>query len=142
MKKAKFMNKNSIHQHERRGAVSVEVAMCLPILFLFTFFAFEFSRVTFLRRAMDEAAYSAAREIKVPGATAAEAIAKVDEILNTVGANSYTVTVTPTTITDNTEYVTVSITAAIQNNIVLTSQFFKGRSLTASAKLKTERFRN
>jgi Flp pilus assembly protein TadG len=139
---ARSINKNSIHQHKRRAAVSVEVAMCLPILFLFTFFAFEFSRVTFLRRAMDEAAYTAAREIKVPGATTAEAIAKVDEILQTVGANSYTVTVTPTTITDNTEFVTVSITAMIQDNVVLTSQFFQGRSLTASAKLKTERFRN
>ncbi len=136
------MNMNPLYQQHRHGVVSVEVALCLPILFLFTFFTFEFSRVTFLRRAMDEAAYEAAREVKVPGATAAEAIAKVDEILATVGAGTYTVTVTPTTITNNTDHVTVSITAPIQNNIVLTSQFFKNRSLTASAKLKTERFRN
>ncbi|MEZ6096623.1 MAG: TadE/TadG family type IV pilus assembly protein [Pirellulaceae bacterium] len=126
----------------RRGAVTVEMALCLPVLFLVLFFSFEISRAYFVRQTLDDAAFAACRTIKVPGATIAEAEAVVQTVLDQVGVKNYTTTITPSTITDATNSVTVTISAPMDQNMSLTTPFFKNKSLTATSTLKTERYRN
>src|SRR5437667_11175205 len=84
----------------RRGATAVEFAIVAPIFFLFLMAAFEFGWLNVLRHTADNAAYEAARAAMVPGATAADAIAKANSILNIVRARNVSVTVTPSVITD------------------------------------------
>src|SRR3954462_9404815 len=110
-------------QPVRRGVALVEFALTVPILFLFVLAAFEFGWLNVLRHTADNAAYEAARAAMVPGATAAEAIAKANSILHVVGARQATVTVTPTSITNETEQVTVAIDIPMKFNGLIVPRF-------------------
>src|SRR5262249_40947573 len=74
--------------NRRRGATVVEFAITLPIFFLFLLAAFEFGWTNVVRHTADNAAYEAARQAMVPGATAQEAITKANAVLSTIGAHS------------------------------------------------------
>ncbi len=79
----------------RRGATAVEFAITAPVFFLFLLAAFEFGWLNVMRHTADNAAYEAARAAMVPGATAAEATAKANTILQIVGARGAKVSITP-----------------------------------------------
>ncbi len=53
--------------------MTVEFAICFPLLLLFFFAAFEFCRANMIRQTADNAAYEGARRAIVPGATAEDA---------------------------------------------------------------------
>src|SRR5687768_11826126 len=93
----------------RRGATAVEFALTAPIFFVFLLGAFEFGWFDVIRHTADHAAYEAARIAMVPGATAAEAKAKADSVLGIVGTRAATVTITPATLTPETDQITVTI---------------------------------
>src|SRR5262245_32680471 len=107
----------------RTGAVAVEFAITAPIFLLFLLAAFEFGWLNVMRHTADNAAYEAARTAIVPGATAAEALAKANSILNVVGARGVTVNITPTTITNSTASVTVAVDLPMSNNGLITPRF-------------------
>ncbi len=125
----------------RGGVVTVEMAICLPLLLTFTLIMLEFSRVHMLRQCVSEAAYQAARAIKVPGATASEATPAVTAILGAVGAQNFTVQVQPSTITAGTEFVSVTVTLPFAGNSWASPIFFQNGQISGVANLKTERFR-
>ena len=124
---------------QRRGATVTEFALAAPIFFLFLLAAFEFGWMNVLRHTADNAAYEAARTVMVPGATAAEAEAKADNLLKIVGARNANVTVTPATITPDTDKVTVSIDIPMKNNGLILPRFTKTETLRSSSTLRTER---
>ncbi len=76
---------------QRRAAVTVEMAVTLPVLFLFFFSQFELVRLNNIRNSVYFAAYEGAREGLIPGATAADVNGKVNHILSSVGAVNGTV---------------------------------------------------
>lgn len=127
---------------QRSGVVTVEVAICIPVLFLFVFFSMEISRAYFLRHAVDNAAYEACRVIKVPGATHSEGMAVVDQIMDACGLTGYQVTISPNVIDETTDNVSVTVSIPFGENMSLTTAFFQGKVLTATSRLKTERYRN
>lgn len=127
--------------NRRLGVVTVEMAICLPLLLTFILIMMEFSRIYMLRQSVNEAAYQAARAIKVPGATASEATPAAETILNAVGAQNYTVQVSPATITAGTEYVSVTVNVPFSGNSWASPIFFQNGQLSGVANLKTERFR-
>lgn len=51
----------------RKGVVTVELAMVLPIIFLFFFLALELASINFARQTLGYAAYEAARKSSIPG---------------------------------------------------------------------------
>jgi hypothetical protein len=75
----------------------------------------------------------------VPGATAAEATAKAQSILDVVGTRGARITITPRTITDDTDQVTVAIDVPVSSNALVVPRFTGGRSLRSSSTLRTER---
>src|SRR3954452_2358003 len=89
--------------HLRTGAVAVEFALTAPIFFVFLLAAFEFGWLNVIRHTADNAAYEAARTIIVPGATADEAIAKAQGLLNVVGARGAKIDITPANVTNATK---------------------------------------
>jgi Flp pilus assembly protein TadG len=123
----------------RRGATVVEFAITLPVFFLFLMAAFEFGWLNVMRHTADNAAYEAARHVMVPGATAAEATAKAQSILDVVGTRGARITITPRTITDDTDQVTVAIDVPVSRNALVVPRFTGGRSLRSSSTLRTER---
>src|SRR5215211_3849153 len=107
----------------RKGAVAVEFAITAPIFFLFLLAAFEFGWLNVIRHTADNAAYEAARAVMVPGATAAEATAKANSILNVVGARAAKINITPSNITNATTKVTVAIDVPMKSNGLITPRF-------------------
>jgi Flp pilus assembly protein TadG len=126
-------------RHSRRGATLVEFALTVPIFLLFLMAAFEFGWMNVLRHTADNAAYEAARTAMVPGATAAEAVAKATNLLSVVGARGASVTVTPSILTSATDQVTVDIAIPMNRNGLVVPRFAKGKSIRASSTLRTER---
>jgi Flp pilus assembly protein TadG len=101
---------------QRRGAVLVEFAITLPILLAFFGFFWEFARAEQIRQTTATAAYEGARQGIVEGGSASDARSKAQEILDAVGIRSATITVTPSTITDETTSVQVSVTVPVASN--------------------------
>lgn len=123
----------------RSGATAVEFALVLPILMLFVFGALEFSRANMLRNTIENAAFEGARQGITPGATASEAQAAAQALLDTLHVNDSTVTVSPATIDASTESVTVTVTAPMSlANHYVTPKYFLGKTLSVSITLPTE----
>ena len=123
----------------RRGATAVEFAITAPVFFLFLLAAFEFGWLNVMRHTAENAAYEAARNAMVPGATAAEATAKANSILKIVGARGTKVTVTPSVITESTKEVTVAIDLPMNRNALIVPRFTKKSTIHAESTLRTER---
>ena len=123
----------------RRGATIAEFAITAPIFLLFLMGAFEFGWLNVMRHTADNAAYEAARHAIVPGATAAEAIARAKSILNAVGTRGAKVTVSPTTITSSTPQVSVTVEIPVSSNAIIVPKFTGGKTLRSTSTLRTER---
>jgi Flp pilus assembly protein TadG len=131
--------KRTCRRAGRRGAAAVEFALTAPIFFAFLLAAFEFGWMNVIRHTADNAAYEAARTAMVPGATAAEARDTANAILNIVGARGASVTITPSTLSPETEEVTVQVDVPMDSNGLIVPRFTKNKTLTSSSTLRTER---
>jgi len=123
----------------RRGVTTVEFALVLPMLLLIVFGAFEFSRANMLRNSIENAAFEGVRRGIIPGATASEAQTAAQDLLDILRINDSAITISPATIDDNTESVTVTVSApmTMANHYVM-PKFFLGKTLTASITLPCE----
>lgn len=85
----------------RRGAVSVEFALVLPIVFAFALGMVEYMNAEYIRQGVAEAAYEGARQGIVRGATTGEVQSATERKLRMLGLNRFTVraTMTDTTVT-------------------------------------------
>lgn len=122
----------------RHGAVVVEFAVTAPVLFLTFFGMVEFGRFNLIRHGIDTAAYEGARCGIVPGATSDDVRAKAEEILHAVSAVETTVTVEPSTITPQTEQVTVSVEVSLSHNGWVIPKFFQQATLSRSCTIARE----
>jgi Flp pilus assembly protein TadG len=123
----------------RRGATAVEFALTAPVFFLFLLAAFEFGWLNVIRHTADNAAYEAARTAMVPGATAAEATTKANNLLGIVGARAATITVTPPVLTPETDQVTVDIDIPMNQNGLIVPRFTSATTIHSTSTLRTER---
>src|SRR5689334_5559129 len=98
----------------RRGATTVEVALILPVLLLFVFASFEFSRLNMLKHLAGAAAYEGAREGIIIGATADDVTTRVNAILASGGVYDAEITTTPNTLSVSTTEVTVQVTIPVE----------------------------
>lgn len=122
-----------------RGAAAVEFAITAPVFFLFLLAAFEFGWLNVLRHTADNAAYEGARAAMVPGATAADATAKANNILNIVGTRGAKVTIKPATLTTTTTEVTVAVDVPMTKNGLIVPRFTSKKTLHSESTLRTER---
>ena len=132
---SKTISKNS----KRDGAVTVEMALCLPVLFLLLFGCLEMAGANMLRHATESAAYEGARIGILPGATDAGVQQAVDHILTTIGAEGSTVEILPQVRTPETESIQVNVSVPYSTNALI-APFFMSDDLTfrASCTLRRE----
>lgn len=117
----------------------VEMALVAPVFMMICFAGLEFARICTIRNAANNAAYQAARQIIVPGATAQKAEDEAARLLNVLGVTVYTMNVTPTVIDASTERVTVSIDIPAKDNGWMSAMFVQNLTLKAGSTLFTER---
>lgn len=143
-----MLTRRSRRKHDRRGGAAVEFAFVAPAVFLLTFAAFEFMRVSLLQSAADVASYEAARAVMVPGAKKHEAVAEAEKYLNYLGSRNKTIHVEPTDaqgnvqdeINDFTSRIHVCITIPIRSNVLLLSRFFGARDIESNTTLTYESY--
>ncbi len=123
-------------RRRRRGATAVEFAITAPILLLFVFASFEFSRVMMLRNTVENAACEGARRGIVPGATALACEQSAQQLLDIVGVDNATVDAAPDPILPDSEEVTVDVTVPLDaSNGYLLPKYFLGREIHATITL-------
>jgi Flp pilus assembly protein TadG len=118
--------------------VTVETALCLPILFLLIFALLEFSRVNEIRHSIHDAAYEAARRGLAAGATVADVQNRARSFLQASWISNASVTVAPDPITQATAQVTVTISVPLNANGWGPSRFFLNRTLTSTITLNRD----
>ncbi|WP_430454590.1 TadE/TadG family type IV pilus assembly protein [Rhodopirellula europaea] len=122
----------------RQGAVAVEFAIVVPLLFLFFFAGFEFMRVAMVRHTVDNAVYEGARVGIIPGGTNAEIQAEATRILGTIGIDDFTLEVEPANITDATQDITVRVTVPLDRNTYVPADYFLGKELQRELTMRRE----
>lgn len=129
---------NRKNRKKRKGAVAVEMAFTLPLLFFIVFTSIEFGRMNVIRHTVDNAAYEAARRAIVPGATAQDADDVARSIMRTCGARGVVVAVNPTALNLDTEEVTVTVSVEANENGFLAPRFFDGETMIGRSTLRRE----
>lgn len=108
------MRKRGSKTASRRGATTVEFAICLPILFSVLFGLLEFARVTQLQQAARLAAFEGARAGVSLNASTTDVKSAVNKVMSAVSISSFTTTITPETLAYTSP--TVSVTVALSPN--------------------------
>ena len=127
-------------RNRRRGATAVEFAITAPVVFLFFFAAYEFSRANMVRHTIEIAAYEGARRGIVPGATAADVSTRVNAVLAPSGMGGAIVSLTPSVIDRSTREVTVNVEVPLDGNGWILPRFVGGLSLESASTLAREGF--
>ncbi len=122
----------------RSGATLVEMAMCMPILFLILFGCYEFARANMMRHAVQAASYEGARTGITPGATVADVQSSVQFVMSTVGINNFDVVVSPSPIALRSEKVNVSVSVRMRDNTALPLLFNHNTALSGACELNRE----
>lgn len=130
---------NRIHTNRRSGALTIEVALCLPILLMVMFASYELAHANMLLHATESAAYEAARVGIIPGATNAKIENSVKGILHSVGVAKFNVRVTPNEITPATESVKVEVTVPFRANTSIPGFFVKDPRFHGQCELSREK---
>jgi Flp pilus assembly protein TadG len=120
---------------DRRGAAAVEFAMTVPILFLLLFSAVEISRMNMVWQSANNAAYEAARSCVVPGATATEGRNAGLAVLQNCGVSGGSVTISPSTILNDTPDVTATVSIPFNSNTWIKPFYSKNKSVQVTCKM-------
>jgi Flp pilus assembly protein TadG len=122
----------------RRGAAAVEFAICANIFFVLIFTCMEFARMNMIRNLAQDAAYFAARQAMVPGATAQEAIDAADDVMGMMTGSGYTVDVEPLGL--EIPNVVVKITVDFNEIALFAPMFLPNATIETTAVVRTERY--
>lgn len=108
---------------KRNGAVAVEFAFVLPILFLVLAGSYELCRANIIMHTCESAAYEGARTGIVPGATTTKTDAAAQTILDTFDIQNATITTNPSVIANSTDSISVTIEVNYAENSILIPNF-------------------
>ena len=111
------------------------------VLFTLIFTSVEFSRLNLIRNLAQDAAYFAARNSMVPGATADEATAVANEILGYMNTQNASISINNGLgVTTASDEITVTVTVPIADNAFFISSFADNANIVATATMRTERY--
>lgn len=138
-----FKKPQSSLQHRLRskrsyGAVAVEFAVCVPVLFALLFGCYEMARANLMKHAAESAAYEGARVGIIPGATEEEIREATQFVMTSVGVSDFVIDVQNRVSEDDAEFVTVEIQVPFQENFQLGTFFIDDPTFRGSCTLKRE----
>ena len=131
-------NPAATNRRLRAGVAATEFAVAAPIMFLLIFASVEFSRMSMIRHAADNAAYEAARLAMVPGGTCAEGIAFAQQLLATHRIQNASIVISPDPVLETTEKIRVDVSIPMNGNAWF-SRFSRDHTVSTYAELMTER---
>ena len=116
----------------------VEFAIIANILFVIVLTCIEFARMNMVRNLAQDAAYFAARQVIVPGATKAEAIAQAEGIMSSMLEGGYTVDVDDFDFDSN--EISVTITVDLSQVALFIPMFLNDHEIETTAVMRSERY--
>jgi Flp pilus assembly protein TadG len=118
---------------KRRGTATVELAVCMPLLFALTFGVIETSNAIFLQQSLHSAAYEAANVATAVGGKQNDATSRADAVLTAAKVKNWTVSISPTvnSATASGTTVVVTVSAPLSSNVPLFG-FLGNRTLSAT----------
>lgn len=124
----------------RRGTATVELAVCLPLLFILSMGAMEGASLIFLRQALVQSAYETVKESVRTNGSQAEGLVRGQQTLSFRTINSPTITFSPANV-DNLAPgtpVTVTVSAPGDSNSVFPFGPFQNQTITVQATMLKE----
>ncbi len=113
------------NRRNRSGALTVEMAMTLPVFFTILFGCYEICHASMLQHAAESAAYEGARAGIVPGASESRCRNSATLVLRSMGIRKFDVLVSPSRIGTTTPTVDVEIRVPMKGNTTFATFFFK-----------------
>ncbi len=123
---------------QRRGAFTVEFALCCSIFFTVMMAGIEFARFMYARHSVDQAAYEGARVGIIPGATPEKVEQVARRILNATGIRGASIQVTPNRFDDQTAVVNVKIRCNYADNTWIGPMFLGNAIIESNLTLDHE----
>lgn len=126
----------------RRGVATVEVAICLPVLLVFTLATMDLCSLLFLKETATIAAYEAARQGVGRGRTDGSAIARAEEFLDdrdvVYDGNAVTIASPGFGGAETLENVTVTVTLPCDGNLIAPVGLYAGWNVSANVTMRKE----
>lgn len=121
----------------RRGTATVELAICLPVLVTLVFGAIEAANAIYLKQALTEAAYEAARSATASGGSQATAEKRFNEIVTARRLVGTTLAFSPpvSSSTPAGTLIEVTVTAPASANSYAPDLFFTNSILTRTMRM-------
>lgn len=116
----------------------VEFAIVANVMFLMVLTCMEFARLNMVRNLVQDAAYFAARQVIVPGATADEGVAEAHRVMGSMLSSGYTVDVS--SLDFGATEVSVTVSVDLDHVALFVPMFLQSTVLESTAKIKTERY--
>jgi Flp pilus assembly protein TadG len=127
-----------MRRYRLRGALSVEVALTLPVLMLMLFGSYEVARANMLHHAAENAAYEAARAGIIPGATPTRCRDQAAFALRSMGVRNFSVKVVPSSLDRRTPTVGIEVRVPLRGNTLMAPLFFRNTNFRGFCELKRE----
>lgn len=137
---ARNLDRYTMCHQQRRGAATIEFAVCLPVIILLVFGAIEASNFIFLKQSLNVAAYEGVREAIRNDSSGAESQRVAETILNSRQVRDFQIRF-PAGSSDATrrgEAVTIEVSAPTETNSPLAGKFVNNRTLTARVTMMKE----
>ncbi len=124
----------------RSGIAAVELAVCLPVLVVFTFASIELCSAIYLRQSLTIAAYEGNRVACHPQGDTATARAAANRILSERRIRNGTITLTPANIDSVADgsNITVNVSAPAGLNSLLQFGLFGSKQVVAECTMRKE----
>lgn len=125
---------------KRRGAATVEFAVCLPVIVILVLGSIEATTMIFLKQSLTVSAYEGGRTAIVPEATSADVEAVCQQILADRRVNNATINVIPNNLDsiEPGEFIRVEVNAPCDGNSILSGRIFQGREMIGVAEFMKE----
>jgi Flp pilus assembly protein TadG len=127
--------------HHRRGAASVECAVCLPVVLLIVFGTIEACSLLFLQQNVQLAAYETARVAASPYQQTQDAIAAGAQMMEQLGLNDGAVNIAQSALPGvaNVSLVTAVVTLPLASNRIMPQWALPVQQLSARCTMVKER---
>lgn len=117
----------------RRGATTVELAVCAPVMLLMMLFSLEAGYAFMVKQSITLAANAASRTATLPGATSDDVHARVNEVLENSGLKGYDVTTNIDELDPLERQVSVEVSIPL-HRVLFTGKMLGGETWTITSK--------
>jgi hypothetical protein len=134
------IRRRPLGRRSARGVAAAELAVCLPIVVLLVLATIEACSALFLKQSLTVAAYEGVRTALEEGATAKSVRDTCNRVLSDRHVKGGSVQLRPSNIDalEPGDFVDITVSAPADANSVVPANFYRGRSLSATASMMIE----